>query len=88
MGREVYDSAMADVESLAGVAFCSGIEVTRFEEFGSNAYAVLEEMNASESDAGIMEFKHPNSPTGDEWDDDDLGKQFPKLTAAEAQFGS
>lgn len=34
MGRDVYDNAMTDVESLADVAFAPGVEVTRFEEFG------------------------------------------------------
>ena len=88
MGREVYDNAMIDVESLTAVAFAPGVEVTRFEEFGYIANDVLRQLNASEEDAGIMEFKHPSSPAGEEWEDEDLPKRFPKLTAAEAQYGA
>src|SRR5262245_673914 len=43
MGREVYEAAMADAESLADVAGGRGIEVCAFEEFGSIASRVLEE---------------------------------------------
>ncbi len=86
MGRDVYDKAMADVESLADVASGPGIEVTRFEEFGSIAVELLRTMGVSESDAGVMELKHPDDPAGEEWDDDDLATRFPTLTAAEAQF--
>ncbi|PAY16369.1 molybdate metabolism regulator [Rhodopirellula sp. SM50] len=88
MGREVYDNAMADVESLATVAFAPGIEVTRFEEFGYIARDVLRRMDASDDDAGIMQFEHPTSPAGEEWDDDDLRTRYPKLTAAETQYGA
>ena len=88
MGRTVFENAMADVESLADVAFGPGIEVTRFEEFGYIADQLLRTMGVSETDAEIMAFEHPNSPAGDEWDDDDLPNRFPKLTAAEAQFGA
>lgn len=88
MGRDVYDNAMTDVESLADVAFAPGIEVTRFEEFGYIPHDVLRRRNTSEDDAGIMEFKHPASPAGEEWEDDDLPTRFLKLTAAEAQHGA
>lgn len=88
MGRTVFDNAMADVESLADVAFGDGIEVCSFEGFGYIADELLRTMGVSESDAGIMVFKHPDAPAGDEWDDDDLPNCFPKLTAAEAQNGA
>ncbi|GAA4454121.1 DUF4240 domain-containing protein [Novipirellula rosea] len=87
MGRDVYDNAMTDVDSLADVAFAPGIEVTRFEEFGNIPLDVLRRMNTPEDDAGIMEFKHPASPAGEEWEEEDLPTRFPKLIAAEARYG-
>ncbi|WP_372723557.1 hypothetical protein [Novipirellula sp.] len=76
-----------DVDSLADVAFAPGIEVTRFEEYGYIPRDVLRRMNTSEDDAGIMEFKHPASPAGEEWEVEDLPIRFPKLFAAEARYG-
>ncbi len=88
MGREVYDNAMTDVESLASVAFTPGIEVTRFEGFRFLAREALRRMNASDNDAGLMAFEHPPSPAGNEWDDGDLPRRFPKLTAVADQYGA
>ncbi|EMI18784.1 WGR domain protein [Rhodopirellula maiorica SM1] len=87
MGRDVYCNAITDVESLADVAFAPGIEVTRFEESGYIAHSVLRGMNASEDDAGITKFKHPVSPAGEEWEEEELPTRFPKLIAAEARYG-
>ena len=41
-----------------------------------------------DDDAGLMTFQHPESPAGDEWEDEDLAMRFPKLTAAVAQYGA
>ena len=88
MGRSVYDDALNNVESLANVAFRPDVECPEFEEFGYVADGVMQQLGISEEDAGIMEFEHPDEPTGEKWKEEDLAMRFPKLTSAEAQFGA
>lgn len=88
MGRDVYENAMTDAESLADVAFRSGIECAQFEEFGYIADETGNQLDTTAYDAELMEFKHPEAPSGKEWEDEDLPTRFPKLTAAEAEHGA
>lgn len=87
MGHEVYDKAMANAESLADVAFQPGIECTQFEEFGYVAGEIGRELDSTAYDAGLIDFDHPESPSGLEWKDEDLPIRFPQLVTAEADLG-
>ena len=80
MGRDVYEAATADPESLAETAARPGVEVCAFEEFGSIASRVLEERDVPEP-AQPSGYRHPADPAGDQWEDDDLPQRFPKLWA-------
>lgn len=80
MGREVFEAALANPESLAKVAGKPGVEVCAFEEFGSIARRVLEDAGAPEPD----ESASPQEPVGEPWEEDDLPERFPKLWA---EFG-
>ena len=59
MGREVYDSAMVNAESLAEVAFQPGIECTQFEEFGYIADEVGRDLDSTVYDAELSDFEYP-----------------------------
>ena len=85
MGHDVYFNAMADVETLADVAFLPGIEVTRFEEFGSIAANVLRKKYPEYED-DLPAIEHPTEPVGEDWDDDELPQRFPRLWAAKVAF--
>ena len=87
MGREVYEAAMADPESLAEIAARPGIEVTRFEEFGSIAYCVLEERGVPES-AEPSAQRHPRKAAGERWKEGDLPGRFPRLWAKFGRAGA
>ena len=78
MGREVYEAAMVDPESLAEVGGRPGIEVCSFEEFGSIASRVLEEKGVPEP-AEPSGYHYPREPAGEQWEEDDLPERFPKL---------
>lgn len=88
MGREVYDKAMTNAETLAHIAFQPGIEYTRFEKFGYVADEVGRELDEAAYDAGLIDLEHPESPSGMEWKDEDLPIRFPQLVAAEANHGA
>lgn len=82
MGRDIFEAALADPDSLASVAAGSGIEDCAFEEFGYLAAEVLEgraiildEVEAPPS---------PSEPTGRRWEEAELPGRLPKLWA---QFG-
>ena len=87
MGREVYENAMTNAETLAHVAFQPGIEYTRFEEFGYIADEVGRELDSTAYYVGLIDFEYPESPSGMEWDEEDLPIRFPQLVAAEADHG-
>lgn len=80
MGRDVYDAAMTDPESLAEIAARPGIEGCAFEEFGSIAREVLKEKEVPEP-ALPSGYSPPEDPAGDPWEEDDLPLWFPKLWA-------
>ena len=77
MGREVYEKALADPESLAVLANDTTIEDFSFEEF---QYVASEVHGKDIEDIeGIIE--HPSEPAGTpfEEDSDYLKRRFPKL---------
>ena len=78
MGREVYEAAMVDAESLADVAAAPGIELTFFEAFGYIAAGVLEEKGAS---VPAEPYPHPEKPTGERWPHEEDPMRLPKLWA-------
>jgi hypothetical protein len=80
MGREVYQAAMDDPETLAEVVSAPGIEGCFFEEFGGIAWRVLEEKGGVES-AEPSGYSHPREPAGERWEDDDFPTRFPRLWA-------
>ncbi|HYQ04670.1 MAG TPA: DUF4240 domain-containing protein [Polyangiaceae bacterium] len=84
MGRDVYDAAVRDPETLVEVADADGVEATSFEEFQYVPSQVYEEKAGQEMpDTGVM---HPEEPAGEQWSEegDDLSRLFPKLWA---QYG-
>lgn len=81
MGRDVYDAALRDPESLLDVADADGVEVTSFEEFQYVPRQVYEEKTGQ--DMPDTDVERPTDPIGEEWseDSDDLARRFPKLWA-------
>jgi hypothetical protein len=79
MGRQVFESAMADVESLAEIADGPGIEDVLFEGFINVPDQVYEQLTGRE----IPEYTDhsPGEPSGDRWDPkgDELRMRFPRL---------
>ena len=78
MGREIYEAAIVDVESLVEIAYEPGIEMCGFEGFGDIADCVLREKGVQES-TEQSEFAYSREPLGKQWEYDDLPKLFPKL---------
>jgi hypothetical protein len=81
MGRDVYDAALRDPETLLEVADAPGVEVTAFEELHYVPGQAYEEKTGEEMpDTGVS---HHREPAGDEWteEDDDLARRFPRLWA-------
>src|SRR5262249_54204564 len=81
MGREVYDGAHADVESLASVA-ADDPQYTSFEDFGRVAREVYEDRAGADMPAGTS--PEPAEPAGERWeeDGDELRRRWPRLWAA------
>ena len=86
MGRDVYENALVDPESLATISTEPGDRLTRFEEFAYIASNVYDEKAGDEvmPDHGI---RYPKEPAGKEWKEDkeELKRLYPKLWA---KFGS
>ena len=80
MGREVYEAAISNPESLANVAGNPGIEVCAFEEFGSIAGEVLIAKEALDG-VDLTPRDGSRDPIGEHWEDNDLPERFPKLWA-------
>ena len=82
MGREVYEEALADPDSLAGVEIGPDTEETAFfEEFAYVASQAYEEKAGGEMP--YPERDHPADPEGEAWEEegDELERRFPKLWA-------
>ncbi len=81
MGREVYEAALQDPESLIDVADADGVEATSFEGFHYVAGQAYEAMTGQEMpDTGQASAQEP---AGDQWseDGDDLARRLPRLWA-------
>jgi hypothetical protein len=76
-GREVYERALNDPESLVELDFDDEEDVC-YEGFQYVKNDVVEE-KLGEIPKRKVGF--PNDPTGSEWDEDSLEQLFPKLTA-------
>jgi hypothetical protein len=80
MGREVYERALKDADSLADVALGTDpAEETCFEEF---AYVAAQVYQAQAGDQmPDTDRKYPSEPAGEEWEEDEavLAQRFPRL---------
>jgi hypothetical protein len=79
MGREVFEAALRDPESLLDVADAPGVEVTSFEELAYVPRQAYEEKAGEDMpDTGV---EPPGEPGGDAWSEegDDLKRLLPKL---------
>jgi len=81
MGRDVYDAALRDPETLIDVANADGVEATSFEEFQYVPSQVYEEKAGQPMPD--TDVTHPKEPAGEQWSEegDDLARRFPKLWA-------
>jgi hypothetical protein len=77
MGRQVYEAALANPDSLVAVVDTPGFEVAAFEEFGSVADQIYEELTGDE--LPNFDITYPKKPAGKRLDDDDLAELCPKL---------
>lgn len=77
MGRDVFESALRDPESLVDVASADGVEVCSFEEFQYIPGRVYEEMTDEELPDG--DDAAPHDPAGNDWVEEDLPAKFPRL---------
>jgi hypothetical protein len=78
MGKDVYESALADPDSLASLG--PDVEIAN-EDFGYLAQEVYEEK--TENEIPRIEYTAPIEPTGEEWDFDDENensKRLPRLS--------
>lgn len=75
-GRQAFETALADPDSLAESADYENYEL---ESFGYVALEVLQTMGVAPlaRDPALSQSK----PSGDPWDEDDLAAMFPKLAA-------
>lgn len=80
MGRSVFDAALADPESLVGVADAPGVECAFFEGFSYVANDLLEKKGADPDAVATVPL--PDDPVGEKWDEEDLPNRFPRLWAA------
>src|SRR5689334_16046944 len=78
MGRDVYESALTDPQSLGESTRLPGVEVSFFQEFGYVAREIMDEKGISDD---TWETRHPREPQGIAWKESDLPTLFPKLWA-------
>ena len=76
MGRSNYESAFADVETVAQIAAVPGVEYMFFEGFSSVALEVYEKQTGRELD---LKLPHPAEPAGNRVPEAEFPIQFPKL---------
>ena len=77
-GREVFEAAVADPESLASVELD---DEESWEDWMSPSMYVVEARTGDY--AYVAPERHPQrpeEPTGQDWDEDDLDERFPRLT--------
>jgi len=85
MGRQVYDEALGDPESLAEASGRPGVEDIFFEDFGYVDGTVLEQRGVEDSDDGYLP---PAEPAGERWAEQDLPHRFPRLWAKYGNRGT
>jgi hypothetical protein len=77
-GREVFEAAIADPDSLASVELD---DEESWEDWMSPSMYVVEARTGDY--AYVAPERHPRrpeEPTGQAWDEDDLDERFPRLT--------
>ena len=81
LGRQVYEAARADPDSLADVPLDAAGDT--WEDWASPTMHVLHERTGTWAFAGTPPAMPPQ-PTGEEWEEegDELARRFPRLTAA------
>jgi hypothetical protein len=82
MGRDTYERALADPESLATVDLGpDGEEDAFFEDFAYVAAHVYQAKTGQPLEYSRPE--HPSEPSGEDWeeDGDDLARRFPRLSS-------
>ena len=77
MGRQVYEDALTDPESLAIASALRGVEDIFFEEFSYVVDRVLEDREAPPATA--VRTGMSAEPSGQPWTEEDLPARFPKL---------
>jgi hypothetical protein len=84
MGKDVFEAALKDVESLVDVVDSPDVEDTFFEEFLYVPGEVYEEKTGKEMP--LIEREITSEPQGEPWEEDEEGKdlrdRFPKLWEA------
>jgi Protein of unknown function (DUF4240) len=78
MGREVFDKALADPQSLADMHYDA--EQANYEGYQYVAHTVYEELSGGEEI--YISVPHPEEPSGQNWDESKVGALFPKLAEA------
>jgi hypothetical protein len=79
MGRNTFEEALVDADSLAGPAFLPGVEDVFFEQFQFVAGDVFEEMTGQEIEDYTESY--PDHPRGSKWwrTVDDLRERYPRI---------
>jgi hypothetical protein len=83
MGRQTFERALRDPESLADVELgTGGEEDASFEEFAYIAAQVYEVLTGKQLPADPT-LTHPDDPSGETWDEDPavLAERYPRLFA-------
>ncbi len=80
-GSDIYKRALADPESLAELEFKSQDDIS-YEGF---QYVHLEVEEEVFGEIQPKSNNFPSDPSGSEWDEDDLEKLYPKLSAKYSQ---
>ncbi len=81
MGREIFDAALRDPESLTSIADAPGIESCSFEEFQYLPSQLYEDMTDEElPETGVSQLEEP---VGEAWseDGDELARRLPQVWA-------
>jgi hypothetical protein len=78
MGREIFEKALADPQSLADLNYDA--EQANYEGYQYVASTVYEEMSGGQEIPRSNE--HPGEPSGQDWDESKVGALYPKLAQA------
>ena len=83
-GREIYESALANADSLADVATAGEIPN---ELFGYAAEEVYEDITGEDEMPRPSPPRSPPKPLGEDWDFDDAGQNARRLPKLWAKYG-